>query len=334
MIQLFHNLALTHMAASVPKANFEMNSLACQFGEEEMKRIISNTGVERVRKSSAKMTASDLCQSAAEDIFLQHPHLRKEIDALVFVSPNPDYLVPATSPILQFKLDLRNDIPCFDINYGCSGYIYALFQAALLISSQCAKKVLLLTGETTAKVVNPLDRSTFVLFGDAGAASVVEFFPDKKISITIGTDGKGYKSIIYPSSAFRISNEEKFLQMNGLEVLNFVSSRIPGEFIQHLKFRKLETNQLDFTIFHQANKMIVEYLNKKLKLGSKSSLMSLQNFGNTGCPSLPLTCVVNREILASSARSQVMMAGFGVGLSWGTALVDLSNTQINPLIEI
>jgi len=333
MLKTYRGLKITGVAAAVPKNVREMSEMAKLFPEVNSARTIQSTGVERVRIAGDQTTASDLCYAAARKLLFDLKMVPADIDALIFVSVSPDYLFPPTSQILQHRLGLKQSIPCFDLSYGCTGYTYGLLQASMLISSLTAKKVLLLVGETPTKTLRADDHTTIFLFGDAGSATLIEPDENGQISIFTQGDGSKFQFIMAPNSAFRKSSEPQGFAMNGIETFNFALKKVPEVLRGLLGEAGLKIEDIDMFAFHQANKLIVDYLIKSEKLDSEKVLISLKDYGNTGSTSIPLL-LVNDSAISHRGKRRALLCGFGSGLSWNGALVDLSATHFSALEEL
>ena len=209
-------LKLSSIAVTVPESKVTTEQLCDQFGEMEVKRITASTGIRTLGVAGLNVNTSDLCIQAAHRI-IDTQQLRQDIDAVVFVSQTPDFIMPATACIIQDRLNLRQDIVAFDINYGCSGYIYGLYQAALLVSSGSCKKVLLCTGDTISRYINPDDHKVKMILGDAGSASIVEAGGDEW-AFDIHTDGSGFNKLIIPRNA---DGTNGYVYMDGAAVMEF-----------------------------------------------------------------------------------------------------------------
>lgn len=326
------NVSIRSIATAVPADIVELASLQAKFGSEEVTRTINSTGIHRIRKSAPSLTAGDLCLAAAQNLLRADNIDRSSIEALVLVTITPDYLCPQTSPSIHHRLGLNKDVPCFDLSYGCSGYIYGLLQAASLIQGLGLKRVLLLAGETMTKAVDPDDRATAMLFGDGGSASIIDRTEGVDLCFALGNDGRSNQSIIYPSSGFRQSAEPRKLLMDGAGVVSFVAQEIPDNIRSLLSFSNINTSDIDLFVSHQASKIILGYLTKSLSIPESKSLSVLAEFGNTGSASVPLALTASSGLPAQ--RKNVVLVGFGVGLSWGSALVDLSNTRFFTPIDV
>lgn len=333
MIVRIPGVEIECLATAVPRTVCDFRSDTSRFGLDETERIIRSTGISRVRKTTDSETAADLCVAAAENLFQQNPSLRSEVDALVYVTITPDYICPQTSPALHQRLVLRKDAPCVDLSYGCSGYIYGLWQASMMISSLGINRVLVLAGETMSKAVDPNDRATALIFGDGGSATLVAKSKDKDICLALGSDGRGNHSVRIPSSGFKKSDEPRRVFMDGTEIVNFVIREIPDHISQLFKFAKVSADDIELAVFHQASDMILKYLERSLKLSGRCPTSGLQQFGNTGSASIPLTLSTASPGPSRLAKN-TLLCGFGVGLSWGSALVDLSHTLILPPLDV
>lgn len=206
MLSEIKNIRIEAISACLPDKILSLTEYAPNLiTEKEVKRFVKNTGFSTLAIADDNVTASDLCRSAAENIFGTANINKSEIDALIFVSQTSDWYLPATSHYLQHKLELSEDILCFDINEGCSGYVQGLYLASVLIQSKQCNKVLLLAGDTISKITNPNDRATRLIFGDAGTASIISGSTDKNIYFNINTYGGRYQAIITANSRHRIT---------------------------------------------------------------------------------------------------------------------------------
>jgi 3-oxoacyl-[acyl-carrier-protein] synthase-3 len=264
------------------------------------------------------------------------------IDGIVFVSQTPDYILPATSAALQHRLGIPIESVAFDINYGCSGYIYGLFQAALLVSTGACENVLVCAGDVTTQLINHQDRSVRMLFGDAGSASLVSK-GENSMAFNIKTDGAGGRHLIIPAGGMRYPRDERSkicstrengnirsdddLFMDGMEIMSFALKEVPGiidELLDHNKWSKDDVGTFGF---HQANRFMLNYLRKKMKLPEGKVPVVVEGIGNSGPASIPVMLtdesVRSRDV---SLLGKVVLCGFGVGLSWGAVGLDLTDT--------
>lgn len=328
-----NNVGISAVAASVPQKVVSNYELATKYGSEEINKLISSVGVHERRVSGDAVTSADLCLDAARNLIQSKEIAASDIQAVIFVSQTPEYQLPATACVLQNKLQLPNTALAFDINMGCSGYVYGLQVAASLVNSGL-KHVLLLVGDTISKIVKPGDRSTELLFGDAGTATLVSSLHLSKMTFSLGTDGSGYQHIIAKEPILNNSltgraDNYSFLEMNGGEVFSFTLKTVPKLIRGFLSELALEPDMIDNCFYHQANHFMIKHLSRKSKFSENQVPISIDRYGNTSGASIPVTiCAAPRESYTST-----LFVGFGVGLSWGAVYCDLSNTLILPVSE-
>ena len=347
----FKNIGLSGIAAAVPQKVIHNNDFDLYFNKEEVREVIDKIGVKERRFADSSTCSSDLCYAAAERLLTEKKIDRKEIDLLLFISQTPDYRMPATSVLLQDRLRLSTDVITFDINLGCSAFIYGLTVAYSMIAAGSIRKALILDGETRSKVYSLKDRKTGFLFGDAGVAALVEGNDRFGVSwFSLNSDGSREALIKIPAGGYRkmsscetvkeqvvddygnIRSEEQGY-MNGADVFNFVIREVPRDFYRLLDFSGQKLEQIDYFVFHQANSYINGFLAKKLKLPFNKIPSTIQKFGNTSSVSIPLTIVSElREKL--SGHKRLLLSGFGVGLTWGTAIIDVDECYIGQIVEI
>ena len=328
-----NDVDIAAIASTVPAAKINNFDLADSFGEVEVKKIIKNIGVETRHIASATQTTSDLCYESAVRVIKDLAWEPESIGALIFVSQTPDYQLPATACVLQAKLGLSKKTIAFDVNLGCSGYVYGLYLAASLINSG-VERVLLLVGDTISKIVNKDDRSTGLLFGDAGTATALQKKKDKKLSFTLGSDGTGYEHIIAKDKSIQDSAERgmssAYLAMDGGEVFQFTLGAVPEMLNGFMTELGVDSTDINACIYHQANRFMLKHLCKKSGFTAEQVPLSIVEYGNTSSASIPLTlCSQNIP-----NRNKILMAGFGVGLSWGAVYADLSETALLTVVEV
>jgi 3-oxoacyl-[acyl-carrier-protein] synthase-3 len=334
-LQRYAGVSIRGMTAAVPKNNREMREfLAQSMSDSDVEKVIKGTGIERSRVTGVETTATDLCEHAARALLTDLNLEPSDIDGIVLVTATPDYMAGGSN-ILQHRLGLSKGITPYDLPNGCNGYVAGLSLAFNMIAAGVSKRVLLCAGETTTKCLRPDDRSTLSLFGDAGSATIIEAKPGSETWYAGYVDGSGLFNIYLPNSGYRKSDEERFLVMKGPEVFEFASRAVPPLAKELLDAAGRGPEEVDFYVLHQASKVIIDFLIRKMRLPPEKVLWSLKNFGNTGSPSIPLTLVANRHVLAETPKKDsVMLCGFGVGWAWGGALVDLSQTHFSKLVEV
>jgi 3-oxoacyl-[acyl-carrier-protein] synthase-3 len=343
------NIKISGMAACVPQ-HTENNAEYDWITEKERELLIKTTGIERRRIVRNGMCTSDMCYESARQL-LEHFNIDKtEIEVLIFVSQSPDYILPATSIILQDRLGLPKNTMAFDIQLGCSGYLYGLSVISNLMSSGNFKKGLLLAGDVSSFSQSKKDKSTYPIFGDAGTATLLEYDPSAaQIHFNLQSDGSGYKAIMISDGGLRnpytkeseimrehepgIIKNKRNLILDGIEVFNFSLREAPANAQALMQHLGTTTEDYDYFIFHQANKIMNESIRKKLKLPAEKVPYSLSNFGNTSSASIPLTIVTQLKEKTMS-RTSLLLSAFGVGLSWGSASLQVKEMVCLPLIEL
>lgn len=345
------NVVIRGFSACVPKTIEENINSPIFKTTEEATKFISSTGVERRRIASNDTTTSDLCIKAAERL-IENLHWNKsEIDCIIFVTQTPDYILPATSCIIQNKLQLSKECYALDISLGCSGWVYGLSVIANLLSTGMMKKGLLLVGDTALKSTSPMDKSAWPLFGDAGTATAIEFEDDQKeINFHFACDGSGFDAIIIPEGGFRKMFSKNSLQyeqfeegisrnklqtiLNGMDVFSFGISKAPESINKMIDKFQIDLEKVDLFTFHQANLFMNEKICKKLKLPSEKVLYSLKDFGNTSSATIPLTLITQAKKELETKHLKHIACGFGVGLSWGSVYFETDKIVVPELLEI
>jgi 3-oxoacyl-[acyl-carrier-protein] synthase-3 len=305
-------------------------------------RLVRNIGIETRRVCSEWQYFSDLAFDATEKLLEELKWERDEIDALIVVTQSPDYPIPSTAIIMQDRLGLKQTTIAFDINLGCSAYAFGLHVLGSMISAGGIKKGLLLVGDKSGSVLDPL-------FSDAGTATALEYDPDAPpMYFDLNSDGSGYQAIMLPVGGHRepygiqhlvpVKDEDGIyrspsnLVLDGPAVLSFSTQRIPPAVRNLLEYAGCSTEQVDYFIFHQANRMINETIRKKLGLPPEKVPSTLHDFGNTSGASLPVTMTARIRESLLDGKKRVLLSGFGIGLSWGSCIVDIDKAVFPELI--
>ena len=347
----FNGVGIKALAASVPRTVIENLKYTEYFPEDQVKEVVEKVGIYERRFADENTCSSDLCFAAAEKLITDNDIDRNEIDLLVFISQTPDFRMPATSVLLQDRLGLPNSTIAFDINLGCSAFIYGLSVVFSMMQNKGLRKALLLDGETRSKVYSPKDRRSAFLFGDGGVAALIErdeAFGESWFSLNsdgsrgdlIKINGGGYR---IPSSIEtlkekvvdeygNIRNDEQGY-MNGGDVFNFVIREIPKDIRKMIEFSGKSLSDLDYYIFHQANNFINSYLAKKLKLDTSRIPSTIAKYGNTSSVSVPLT-IVDQLKDKLDGHHELMLSAFGVGMTWATAIVPFEDCRISDVVEV
>lgn len=341
----FSNIKVAGLSAAVPKTIVRnLKSTASHGAAYDVADFIQSTGV-RERRIDPRLSTADLCCAAAEHLLEDLGWNREEIEALIVVTQSGEFILPATSCILQDRLGLPKDCFCEDIGLGCSGWVYGLSSLAALMQGGGIGKAVLLVGDTNLRI--PEDD---LLFGSAGTVTALEFDESAApMFFYMGTDGSGYDAIMIPDGGARHPFSENSLipfeheghtynsvqtQMKGMDVFSFGISTAPKAIKRLCSHFDIKLDDADFLVLHQANRLLNDMIVKKLKFPAVHAPLSLDEFGNTSCASIPLTLVVRLAQELRTAPSRILACGFGVGLSWGTTYIQTDNVKVPNLIEL
>lgn len=339
-------IGIAGIACAVPDNEVTVDSFVPVFGEEIPAKFTAGTGIRAMYKALPDQTAGDLAFAAAENLFAHLPVDREKIGMLLFVTQSPDYRRPATACVLQHRLGLSMDCAAMDIGLGCSGFVYGLQTAMSMMERSDVTYCLLLLGETASKLVHPLDKSIVMMYGDAGAAILLERQPGASVTTLLRSDGSRFKTIILPAGGFRDMNPpaDRFLCNDGIErslydiymegtsVFSFSISDVPKTIEEYLFHQGAKVEDYDLFVFHQANQFIIKQLSRKLKLPKEKVPISLERYGNSGGISIPLTLCANFGGTAQGRR-RLFMSGFGIGLSWGVTSLELDMERVFPVVK-
>lgn len=338
------------ISACVPKQTVRTSDYR-MFSEQEKNMFVKNVGIHERRVAPPHLTTSDLCYFAAEKLIHELQWKKEDINCLIFVSQSPDYFLPATSIILQNRLGLSQNLIAFDINLGCSGYVYGLQVISSLISSGQIKKGLLLVGDKSTLSTHEEDKSTYPLFGDAGSATAIEYTEkNSPVFFNLQTDGSGENAIKILDGGARnsvrpdtfdikeiepgVKRSRRHLILNGIDIFNFALKEVSPNINDLLSYSKTEKSDINYFVFHQANKLINESVRKKLKINELEKVpYSIQDFGNTSSASIPLTIVHTLKDKLNTGQHKLLLSGFGVGYSWGSCILNTENIIVCDLIE-
>lgn len=347
--QIIKNVSITGITTCVPQ-NVEENTSLSFFKDDEAEKVILSTGIERRRIVDSGVTSGDLSCKAAEELIRGLGWNKEDIDCLIFVSQTQDYILPATSCVIQGKLGLPNSCCCFDISYGCSGWVYGLSVISAMLSAGVMKKGLLLVGDTTSTFKSSKDKTARPLFGDAGTATALEYNPEAEdMKFALYANGKKFDAIIVPdggcrnpfsaSSLEETEYEEGVIRtsmhsaMNGMDVFSFGITKGPEVTKDIMDFAGKTVDDVDYFIFHQANKFMNEKIRKKLKIGEEKCPYSMKDFGNVSCATIPLTIDYRFKDASELKSKEVVATAFGVGLSWGSTIFRLNDIKYVGMIE-
>ncbi len=344
----FKNVRIVGVAAGVPKnivSNLDLKSgdgaISADYSPGA---FVETTGVKE-RRISEVLTTGDLGFAAAERLVANLAWDKATIEAILFVSQNSDYVLPATACILQDRLGLSKECYAADIALGCSGWVYGLSMACSLVSSGVMKRVLLIAGDARRRAPQPLDP----LFGHAATATAVEFAEGADgFKFHFGTDGSGYDAIIIPDGGSRNQVNSETLKpelfdgkmmhrmqthMKGMDVFGFGITTAPKSVKKLAEHFGFDYQTCDYFLFHQANMKMNNMIIKKLKLDPAKVPSEMYNFGNTSSASIPLLMVTQIRDQINGHKQKFLCCGFGVGLSWGTVAFE-DAIQVSELVEV
>ena len=331
---------ISNISVYQPKNKLTNAMLRDEFPDLKIKELTRLTGVVSRAVANENETSVDMAVQAAERLFLQEGTDKSLVDFVIFCSAGGDFITPASACIIQDKLGLSQQCGAFDFNQGCTGYIYGLSLADSLIKAGNASRVLLLTSETITKTVHPKDKANRAIFGDAASASLIQLSGSgsKMGKFIFGTDGSRFDQIIikhgrerFPLPKFaeadfldefgNVRNHASFY-MNGSAVFNFSVAKAPELVRALLEQSNLKFEDIDLFVFHQANRIILETIGRKLKIPSEKIVIELENTGNTVSSSIPVA--LQKAITSGKCKrgDKILIAGFGVGFSWGGTVLD------------
>lgn len=318
----------------LPERILSNEDLVKDFPEWSVEKVASKIGIAERHVVGEQECASDLAYEAAKKILKEYSINPQDIDFVLLCTQSPDYFLPTTACILQNKLGIPTTAGALDFNLGCSGYVYGLSLAKGLICAGVATNILLLTAETYTKHIHPKDKGNRTIFGDGASATFIStdgFAEIKKFSL--GTDGRGAENLIIKTGGLRNPNmlnditfdeagnpiSSDHLYMNGSEIFNFTLENVPLLVEDTLKKNQLNQSDINLFVFHQANKYMMNFLRKKIKIEEEKFYFCLEKVGNTVSSTIPIAlCEAKIE---SKLKGYVLLAGFGVGYSWGGVIL-------------
>jgi len=319
--------AIGPIAIYLPETVETNEQLKREFPSWDMDLIFAKTGIAQRHVASSRETASDLGVAAARKLFEQFDVDPESIDFLLLCTQAPDYPLPTTACLMQQRLGLKTTTGALDFNLGCSGFVYGLSLADGLIRSGSARRVLLVTAETYSKYIHPEDRSLRTIFGDAGAATLIEAADRPSLTaFRFGTDGSGADTLLVNSGGARLPEDahqprhrqrwKSQLYMDGPSLINFTVAAIPKLVDQILADAKLPIEEVELFLFHQATYKLLELLRERLGFSEERLPIVLRDYGNTVSCTLPIVVDEMRTQQRISPNARQMMVGFGVGWSW------------------
>lgn len=310
----------------LPSTCVTNSDLAEMFPNSDISALINKVGIKKRYRVGVDETATDMAVRACQELFSSYQIIISHLEALLFVTQSPDYALPTSACVIQHKLNLNKDILALDINLGCSGFVNGLSIAKGLILSGTVRNCLLVCAETYSKYIGDGDYKNSMLFSDAGVACLVESNERSGAicgDFVFGSDGSGASDLIVPGSGARqlAPSDESYLHMNGSGVFMFTMREIPKLVEACLKKNNLDKKDIDLFVFHQASGLVLDMLTNKLAVEPHKVFRNLENVGNTVSCTIPIAI---KDAVTSGrikAGSNVLLAGFGVGLSWGATII-------------
>jgi 3-oxoacyl-[acyl-carrier-protein] synthase-3 len=345
-------VAIRGVVCAVPGEPMQVADIGRHFGEGEVEKIAKTVGLGEVYRVGADQTAGDLAVAAAEALMADLGWERESVDGVIMVTQSPDHFCPATACIAHGKLGLPDTAIAFDVNQGCSGYVYGLYMASQFVKGGGCKRFLMLAGDTSSLSTSSEDRSVAMLFGDAGTATALELDPDAEpMSFVLGTDGTGAPNLVQPAGGYRqrmtpevmvrVEGEDGArrapieLYMDGLAIFNFTLKRVPPLINEVLALHGWERAGVDAFLFHQANGFILNMMRGKLKLAPEQVPVNIQRYGNTSMSSIPLLIADDlREQVTGGEPVKAVLAGFGIGYSWAAVALTFGGMRTARVINV
>ena len=344
------HVRLRGIAASLPEKKVS-NRETGLFNEKEANLLIQTTGIEFRRIAGPEMTAADLCLAAAKKLLDELNWKPAEVEVLLFVTQTPDYTVPGNSMIVQEALGIPDSCMCYDIIQGCAGFVYGLASLSSILSAGKLRKGLLLTGDTISHTIAPADKALLPVFSDAGSALALESDSSApQMHFSLNTRGAGRQAIHIPHGGARQPVTDKSLKtevdeggserapvhlhMNGLDVFNFGLNEVAADALKILSITGSTVEEIDYFVMHQANRLLNESIRRKTGIPAQKVPYSLGKSGNTSCASIPVTMVSEISTESKTRKLNLLLSGFGAGLSWGSAIVRTNKLVVPGMIEM
>lgn len=350
----FNNKKITGILSVVPKntVKFEEEIDNYNFSKKQSMKLKEIMGYGEHRIAEKNTCVSDLCVFGLKYLFNKGLLKKDEIDVLTLMTTTPDYFMPPTSNVIQGELGLAQDIICLDVNQGCVGFLVGLFQAFSFLEQEEINKVVLLNADVISGKVSKKDRSGYPLIGDAAAITIIEKDSNRnnKIIGNIKMDGSKYDAIIMPAGGLKIpySNETSIekvdsdgnvrslndMNVDGKVIFDFIQKEVPPMIDDLLREAETTKNKVDYFMFHQPNKFILERLADKMEISyDKMPNNIVGKFGNSSGVTIPVDLTYNLGDKLMNNSYNICLAGFGVGLAWSSMLLKMGGLSFCRMIE-
>lgn len=345
----FKNIRVAGVACAVPTNEVKTETYKPLFGDEEVDKFMEMTGVRASHRTTEHQTCSDLGYRAASELLAKKGIDPSEIGALIFASHSPDYRRPSTAFVLQYRLGIPKEAVCYDISLGCSSLVVGMQTIASIMNTGDIKKALLVVGDTAGKSVYPEDRSSAMLFGEAGAVMLLEKTDDEsdQIKALVRSDGTGFKYMIVPGGGYRNLHASEEVVMcedgnprtlmnsfiQGTSVFTFTIFDVPRLIKDFFAQTETTPDYYDCFAFHQANLYILKQIAKKTKIDFDRMPISLDRYGNTSGASAIVSLCDKYGESNENKTIKVMSCGFGIGISLGATSFEINTDDILPIYE-
>lgn len=349
----FAGKAITGLLTIVPanERTFAEEMANFNFSPSRSLKLAEVMGYDRHRVVAGEVCSSDLAVAAIEHLFDTGRLKREDIDALIFVTQSPDYLMPGTSKVVHGRLGLHRDVFCLDLNQGCAGFIIGAMLGFMMLDQPAIEKVLVVNADVLSRKVSPRDRNSYPLIGDAASVAVLERRADAgAIEASLKMDGSGREALMIPAGGMRMPSDASTaeqavdsegnsrsldnLKMDGSAVFNFVLTEVPGLIEALLNETGTEVADIDAFLCHQPNRFMLHKLADKLKVPhDKMPSNVVEAFGNSSGVTIPMVTVHNLRDRLVAEKLRVCLSGFGVGLTWGAMVMDLGPLDFCEMIE-
>lgn len=346
-----NHVSIRGISACVPPKVEENRELPFYASPEEAEQVIQATGIERRHVATADIAVSDLCVKAAEQLLAELGWEKDSVDLLALVTQNPDYVNHPTSFVVHERLGLPESTMCMDFYHGCPGWVVGLSSVIPMLSNGSIKRALLLDGDTVSKDQDASNREERPLFGDAGTATALEYDPGAPtLYFNIGTKSEDGRALAREQGGYRhpytvetlqkeldrlagkLTKDDQVDQMDSMDVFSFAITKVPKALKKLCSEYDISLDDVDQLVLHQANKLIVEAIAKRVKLPSEKVVLGMKNYGNTTSASIPLAIVTERADIYRSTKQRSLVCGFGTGLAWGAAYLETNNIVIPEII--
>lgn len=327
-------VAIRGIVSALPEVRLDHDTLSARFGAEHMAKVVASTGIGERRAVAPGQTAADLGLFAAGRLLDELDWPASDVGLLLCVTQTPDFGLPANALVLHRGLGLAKTCAAFDLNLGCSGFVYGLWQASALMRSLKCARALLVAGDATSTLIDPDDQTVVPLFGDAVCAVALEVEDGASMAVTLGSDGAGAPYLIQRCGGQRTPGDRRSLFMDGTQVFAFTLREVEKDIRACLALAGWTLDDVDHFVLHQANAMMLQHLARKLGIPVESLVLAMEAVGNTSSASVPLAMTLGLGRVLSDGPRRLLMSGFGVGWSWGSVAMTVGPLGVCTTVEM